>query len=211
MNDRYESIKNVFKRDPDTHKLIHGSFSLPEFEYLQNCKWIWTEKVDGMNVRVILNDNADFRGRSDAAHMPSALMKRLRNEFDTEEILEKTSGYGADLCLYGEGAGPGIQRGDKYGPEQFFIMFDAMTTYGWASRRDMLDIAKQFHVMTVPVIFEGTVEAAINTVKHGFMSWFGNFYAEGLVGRPVQELQNQWGGRIIVKIKHRDFYEEGLT
>jgi hypothetical protein len=93
---RYGSIKNVFKRDLDTSKIISGEFSLPEFEYLQNCRWTFTEKIDGMNVRVVLDDTIDFRGRSDAAHMPGPLMVHLRDTFDIESVREESR-------LYGEG------------------------------------------------------------------------------------------------------------
>ena len=215
-HDRYESIKNVFKRDPNTYKIIPGEFSQIEVDYLQDCKWNWTEKVDGMNVRAILDcDMVDIRGRGNNASMPGPLMDRMRLDLDTEEILEKTSAYGEGLCLYGEGAGAGIQSGSRYGPEQFFVMFDAMTDYGWASRRDMLNIAEQLNIMTVPLIFTGTINNAIAVVRRGLISTFGDFFAEGLVGRPILELQNQWGSRIITKIKHRDFYKEltleGLT
>ncbi len=51
----HHKIQTVYKRDPATkHKtLIADDFSLPEFEFLRNNEWIFTEKVDGTNVRVI--------------------------------------------------------------------------------------------------------------------------------------------------------------
>lgn len=213
-HDRYKSIKNVFKRDPDTGKRDAGEFSRTEFEYLRNCQWIWTEKLDGMNVRVILDGGAEFRGRGNGAKMPGPLMKRLRNEFDTEEVLARTNEYGEGLCLYGEGVGAGIQRGNRYG-EQFFVMFDAMTDYGWASRHEMLDIAARLGILTAPVVLVGTVAEAIKKVRWGLRSEYGPFFAEGLVGRPCLELRDRYKQRIITKIKHRDFYRdlhmEGLT
>jgi hypothetical protein len=95
---RYASIKNIFKRDLDTHKILPGEFSLPEFKYLETCKWTFTEKINGMNVRVILDDGVNFRGRSDAAHMPGPLMVHLRDTFDIESVREESR-------LYGEGRG----------------------------------------------------------------------------------------------------------
>jgi hypothetical protein len=207
--DRYASIKNVFKRDPDTHKIILGEFSVLEFEYLQNCRWTFTEKIDGMNTRVILDDGVDFRGRSDAAHMPKPLMKHLRNTFDTERIRDEPIVYNKDLCLYGEGAGAGIQSGAKYSSTQFFTLFDVMTDYGWASRQDVVDIAKHLRIPVVPVLLEGTLTDAVKFVEFGVKSVHGNFFAEGLVGRPEPGLRDQYGNRITCKIKHRDFYVGG--
>ena len=46
----YHKIKTVFKRDPVTKfkTLLEGEFASPEFEYLKNNEWIFTEKVDGV-------------------------------------------------------------------------------------------------------------------------------------------------------------------
>lgn len=49
----YPKIPSVFVRDEKTHKFIDGQFRCPEFEYLQDNLWLWTEKVDGTNIRVI--------------------------------------------------------------------------------------------------------------------------------------------------------------
>lgn len=206
-HDRYRSIKNVFKRDPDTHRIIRGEFSVPEFEYLQDCRWIFTEKMDGMNIRVILDDGVEFRGRSDVAQLPGCLVEHLRNTFDTEDIQEISKEYGEGLCLYGEGMGAGIQAGSRYGSSQFFTLFDVITDYGWASRRDVLDIATRLNIPLVPVVREGTLAQGVNLVSAGHMSTYGSFFAEGLVGRPELELRDRYGGKIICKIKHRDFYQ----
>lgn len=47
MNE-YHKIQTLFKRDMTTKKksLIEGQWTLPEFEYLANNRWIFTEKVD---------------------------------------------------------------------------------------------------------------------------------------------------------------------
>ena len=52
----YHKIQTIFKRDPENKfkTLIYGEFSLPEFEYLKNNTWIFTEKVDGTNIRKCL-------------------------------------------------------------------------------------------------------------------------------------------------------------
>ena len=49
MMEPYHKINTVFERDPGTrHKmLLVGEWQRPEFEYLQDLDWEWTEKVDG--------------------------------------------------------------------------------------------------------------------------------------------------------------------
>ena len=49
----YHKIQSVFKRDIANGKIIEGKYSLPEFEYLKDNQWVFTEKVDGTNIRII--------------------------------------------------------------------------------------------------------------------------------------------------------------
>jgi hypothetical protein len=46
MNE-YHKIHSIFKRDPETKRIVEGEYSLPEFEYLKDNIWEWSEKVDG--------------------------------------------------------------------------------------------------------------------------------------------------------------------
>ena len=50
----YHKIQSLFLRDPATqHRtFLHGQWSMPEFEYLADLEWTFTEKVDGTNIRV---------------------------------------------------------------------------------------------------------------------------------------------------------------
>lgn len=41
--------------------------------------------------------------------------------------------------------------------------------------------------------------------KVGFDSKWGKFEAEGIVARPLVELRDRAGHRIITKLKHKDF------
>lgn len=47
----------------------------------------------------------------------------------------------------------------------------------------------------------------IHEAEKGFKSQWGDFIAEGIVARPMTELKNRNGSRIITKIKHKDFAE----
>ena len=70
MKTEYHKIQTIFKRDPKTNykTLLMGEYSLPEFNYLANNIWQFTEKVDGTNIRIILNDEGlSFGGRTEKA------------------------------------------------------------------------------------------------------------------------------------------------
>jgi hypothetical protein len=207
MNE-YHKIQTVFKRDMSTKKktLLDGHWALPEFEYLANNEWVFTEKVDGTNIRVMLQAGAlSFAGKTNAAQIPAPLLARLNERFLplAEQMREM---FDADACLYGEGYGAKIQKGGgKYRPDQDFVLFDVRVGDWWLQREDVADVATKLGIELVPTIGEGNLHQAIDLVRTGFRSTWGDFAAEGLVARPKIELFARNGRRVITKIKCRDF------
>ena len=205
MNE-YHKINTVYKRDPISKVLIDGQWALPEFEFLARNTWVFTEKVDGTNIRVMLVDGKiTFGGRTASAQIPAQLVTRLNERFlPLAEKMREV--FGGDACLYGEGYGAKIQKGgDNYRQDQDFVLFDCKVGDWWLQRADVEDVAGKLGLDVVPIIGEGTLYDAIAAVKSGIVSTWGNFQAEGIVARPKVELQARDGGRIIAKIKCRDF------
>lgn len=207
MNE-YHKIQTVFKRDMATkHKtLLDGQWTLPEFEYLANNTWTFTEKVDGMNIRVMLKDGVvTFGGKTDSAQIPAQLVTRLNERFlPLAEKMQEV--FGCDACLYGEGYGAKIQKGgENYRPDQDFVLFDVRVGEWWLQRSDVEDVAAKLGIDVVPIIGEGTLHDAIAWAKRGITSAWGDFEAEGIVARPKTELCTRSGRRLITKIKCRDF------
>jgi len=203
----YHKIHTIFKRDQKTNKIIEGSYSLPEIEFLKDNHWVWTEKVDGTNIRVQFNGtDVTFGGKTDNAQIPAFLVTRLNNLFMTIEQRQKLKEtFPEGGCLYGEGYGAKIQSGGNYKQTQDFVLFDVKVGDWWLRREDCQEIAIKLGIDIVPISFEGTIPQAIEHVRAGLTSSWGNFIAEGLVGRPAVELKSRNGERIITKIKHRDF------
>ena len=109
----YHKIQTVFKRDPDNNykTLLERQFSRPEFEYLADCVWVFTEKVDGTNIRVMWDGvKVIFGGKTDNAQLHAQLVQHLRDTF-TEDLMMEAFGAEGNVCLYGEGYGAGIQKG----------------------------------------------------------------------------------------------------
>lgn len=109
----YHKIKTVFSRDPKTRfkTIIDGEFAMPEFKFLQNNRWIYTEKVDGANVRVMYDGRAiTFGGKTDQAQLQTGLFNRLNDRFlpQVNQFGKIFTGTLDDIkvCLYGEGTGP---------------------------------------------------------------------------------------------------------
>jgi len=211
MNE-YHKIQTVFKRDPETDfkTLIYGDYSLPEFEYLKDNKWIYTEKVDGTNIRVIFNENKIFfKGKTDKAQLQVSLFDRLNDIFLPQ--LETFKNIFNDMeipyaCLYGEGYGPKIQKGGgNYRKDQSFVLFDVKIGNWWLQRKDVESIAGKFNLDIVPIIGDGSLKNMVEMMMTGFNSTWGDFKAEGIVARPMVELKARSGQRIITKIKYNDF------
>jgi len=205
----YHKIQTVFKRDPETKlkTLLENEYSLPEFEYLKKNKWIFTEKVDGTNIRIMFQDGKiTFGGKTDLSQIPNQLVNRLN-----EKILPLLDKFieifnDAEVCLYGEGYGAKIQKGGgNYRVDQDFVLFDIKIGHWWLKREDIEDIANKLNLDIVPIIGSGSLEELVEYVKTGFNSKWGEFMAEGIVARPENELLARNGNRIITKLKHKDF------
>ena len=204
----YTKIPNIFMRDPKTKKIIEGKYASETLEYLKNCEWEFTEKVDGTNIRVEWDGyRVEFKGRTDKAQIPKHLLEKLESLFGgelNEEIFEQTFGK-KHVILFGEGYGEKIQKGGElYGPVDF-IMFDVWVDGVWLKRDSMLKIAEKFGVKSVPVVGRGTLDKAVDFVASQPISSLKADVMEGVVGRPATGVLDRIGERIIVKIKCRDF------
>ncbi len=204
----YHKIQTVFKRDPNSNykTLLLDEYSLPEFEYLTQNTWIFTEKVDGTNIRIMYKDKQiTFNGKTDNAQIPGQLNINLNKMIkDVSPLFEQT--FDCDVCLYGEGYGGKIQKaGATYGPEQRFVLFDIKIGDFWLQRDDIENIAQKLNLDIVPIIGQGTLVNMVEYVKTSFKSQWGDFVAEGVVARPKTELVTRNGQRIITKLKYKDF------
>lgn len=73
MSNPYPKIQTVWLRNPatDMRHLLDREWSKPEFRWLKDMDWIWTEKVDGMNLRLDYNGKGVvfIKGRTDKANI----------------------------------------------------------------------------------------------------------------------------------------------
>ena len=211
MSQEYHKIQTVFKRDMQNKgKIIEGSYSLPEFDYLKDNEWVWTEKVDGTNIRIdwVRGAGRKFDGKTDNAQIPAFLYKRLEELFPPEKLDAAIKTEDADfLTLYGEGFGAKIQKGGgNYKHDGVdFVLFDVLVGDWWLKRPDVVKVALALKIRVVPIIGTGTLGEAVEMVWGGIKSIWGDFNAVGLVMKPSVELQTRAGHRIITKIKHKDF------
>ena len=211
----YKSILNVFARDDKTHKLIPGQYCIPEVKYLKDCDWYFTEKVNGTNIRcIITNDTLRIRGRRDNSELPPDLIDNIHALLDPRLFYIRQV-FNSPICLRGEGYGAGIHKGGGlYRKDKSIIFFDL------EYKEDHYLYRKFFYRLVehglklpcVPVIGGGPLETGIKLVSKGLASVVAkqDRYAEGLVARPSVPVLDRYANKIVVKIKHRDFYK-GIT
>lgn len=209
----YHKIETLFERSTDgSKKLIPWKWRNDTVAYLADFNWIWTEKVDGTNIRVHWDGHSvTFGGRTERAQIPADLMSYLASTFGGEtnaQLFEQKFGE-TEVTLYGEGYGPKIQKGGGlYRSDVSFILFDVSVGDVWLTRDSVEDIAEALGIDVVPVVDIGPLGAAIDFVKQRPASLLSEkAQMEGVVARPVVELKDRMGRRLIVKIKVRDFAE----
>lgn len=210
----YIKIDTPFERDNDgTKKLIDGKFRNETVEYLKDNKWLCSEKIDGTNIGIVWDGHkVSFQGRTERAQIPAPLVNKLNELFGgtvNEEMFEQKFGE-MNVILFGEGYGPKIQKGGGlYRDNVSFILFDVYLPDQnlWLKRDAVEDIAKGFGIDVVDIILTGTLQEAIDFVKTKPKSHIGTANMEGLVCRPVVEMLDRMGKRVITKIKVCDFVE----
>ena len=184
---RYPKTESPYVRDEETHLLVPGIFRRPDFA--QIGRWLVTEKIDGTNIRVILNGHLlgdpvldgpvfaswDVRGRSDDATLPKRFVEEafphvsvslLESALNAiEPMRDPERGYA--MVVYGEGYGAGIQKGACYSPTKQLRIFDVLTFKEgsrslWRTWNDVVEVARVLGLSTVPVVW---AEASLAQVR----------------------------------------------
>lgn len=219
----YPKMPSVFLRNPmDKWKtVLPWQWAMPEFEYLAGLPWVFHEKIHGTNIRVCWDGAVvTFGGRTDNAQMPSTIVNRLKGLFANTDIWDAEFGS-MPAVLYGEGFGAGIQSvGRGYIPNGVdFALFDVLRQgqdgeWRWQPREEVERLANGFDLRLPPVLMHGaTLEAACAAMlardtdpEWPLKSSIGTGAAplEGWVGRPLYELRNRYGERVICKLKCED-------
>ena len=206
---QYIKINTLYKRDPqDLKKIIEGDFRDETVKYLKDNTWVFTEKIDGTNIRIHWDGyNVSVGGRTDSAQIPKHLLDYLIQTFgsmEAEELFEELFGE-KEVTLFGEGYGPKIQKGGLYREDVYFILFDILIDNIWLTREAVETIGSRFGIDVVPIILEGTIQQAVDFIKTQPKSTIGTANMEGVVGRPLVEVFDRLGNRVIVKIKVKEF------
>ncbi len=209
MSYPYPKIPALYKRDPaDPKKILYGEFKDPTVKYLMWSEWIFTEKVDGTNMRIVWNgENVTIKGRNEKSQVPDSLVDFMSYYESNEFVRKLQSWFGpTPATIYGEGYGAKIQKGGgDYIPDDVsFIAFDVLLGQRyWMSYSEVYDLTTSLNILMVPVngicvLVNKVAEMKNNEIQ---VSQLRSTPAEGLVGQPRAQLLNASGKLIRVKLK----------
>lgn len=206
----YHKIETLFKFNNETKKFNNDEFYNPTVELLKNHGWLFTEKIDGTNFRIMWDGHKlTFGGRTNNATFSKVQLEFIENNLVNEDI-ERTFEQlfmEKNVIVYGELYGKGIQKdGDLYVDNDglSFKVFDIEINDIFLTYTNMKEVATNLGYNYVPLVLQGTIQEAIDYVLKTDKSTFSNANLEGLVGKPLGDLRDRLGKRIVVKIKKRD-------
>lgn len=235
---RYEKTYNLYARYKSSEKGQIGKYDVEtvtcqEFLMPRPGAWRYTDKIDGMNMRIVLRRNeagdieATLAGRTDRAQIPGDLAANLTALIEERrELIECTFGYDLTetqgVTLYGEGYGPGIQKdGGQYRVDKGFILFDIAkwnATFDTDTQKQSINqfylpfdgvrsLGEHLNIHVVPELFEGLgLQAVTKKVREGFES-IGGRRSEGIVAQAPGLFFHYDGKlrRLKFKLKTEDF------
>ena len=210
---KYPKMQTLYKRDEKGKIMPYEEYSKKEFELFRY--WKVFEKIDGTNVRIFYVGQSkehplgsiEIRGRNDNSNMPEPLYNYLESYF-TDELLFAVFER-ADVILFGEGFGPGIQKGGGlYRDDPGFILFDVKIGNWWLDRDKVIEIARQLDVPFVPQIgYNLTLKEIVDMVRSKPRSTVAKDVKiiEGVVCQTNPLVLFRDGKPLKFKLKVRDF------
>ena len=140
-----------------------------------------------------------------------------------DEFMAGDHRRGSHVTIFGEGYGPGIQKGGgDYAPAQLFRMFDVLYHWrgdgypgglnSWAMQETVDMIAGRLNVDRAPVIHDAlSVDEILYLVSSHLYSEIARLdgnrpdvLAEGIIARSDPYLYTQHGSRVMFKLKAKD-------
>jgi len=167
------------------------------------------EKIHGTSAHVEWNG-------SELEFFPGGVSPKLFEAlFNKEELKERIIKLGhAELVIHGEAYGGACQKmSDVYGKKLLFAVFDIKVGAYWLKVPDMVEVATELGLECVHYERITTDLAAIDAQRdapsvQAIRCGMGSDHKrEGIVLRPLIEVQNGGGDRVIAKHKRQDFSE----
>lgn len=204
----YHKIETLWQFDMKTKKFISGSFHNETVEVLKNHQWIFTEKIDGMNFRLHWDGHKlSVGGRTENTQLSQLMLDYINTNLLTDAMTNAFESLFAEkiVTFYGELYGATIQKGGGlYSSTIAFKVFDIEIDDVFLVYSNAKGLAEQFGLEFVPICLIGTIQDGVDYVNTNTTSTFSKATLEGVVGKPLGDLRDRLGKRIVIKIKKRD-------
>lgn len=206
----YPKIETLWKRNKDG-VIIPGEYSLPEFNNV--TRWDISEKIDGMNIRIIYDDTfvdsravISYKGKKEKSQIPQPLWLHLEKTF-TMEFFKRAFSGAYYVVIFGEGYGPKIQSGGAYRANQGFIGFDIYVDGWWLKQEDVFKTLFDEDIRVVPNMGRGTISQIVNFVKRYPESIASDSpkQMEGIVARSYPLMLQRNENPLMFKLKCIDY------
>ena len=179
-------------------------YKTPLFWYLSTLPWVYKRKLDGSNIRIKWDsERVVWNGKTNNFVCNAELKEYMEKTFP-EEVFEEKFGRDSTVLLFGELMGPKVQGNELNLDKQDVILYDVKIGKSWLSPENVQSVADYFWLNTfnnfMPPHKPDTLINLIQRVKNGeFKDW------EGIVATPLVGCMSFAGGRVICKIKNKDY------
>jgi len=214
---KYKKYKSPFVKDGNYKNTKELSQLLPR------GTWIVTEKIDGTNIRIILDQQKEDGSRD--YYIGSRKLILNNEDKNSKQFLDcikdvninKLIDYFKDIkhtiTIYGEGYGAGVQTGHIYSQDKNYRVFDIKIGDVYQDWTYVCKVCVDNQLNIVPLL--GNSKELSYDKCVGLLNTFHNtLIQEGIGGTPEgvvykfePVLLDKYGERLIFKVKFKDFYD----
>jgi len=182
---------------------------------LDEVKFVALEKLHGANFQIAIDPDGtiDFctRKRILASDEKFYNWQEAVKQLNLDAVIKWTQNLKAEVRLYGELFGKGINKGVEYQDEKLIMFFDIKVDNVYYDFSFFENLMIDFELPIVPVIARDiTLKEIINfeveTLVSKILNKNGNI-AEGIVGKPINKEIFIGHDRLILKKKSKKFKE----
>lgn len=204
---KYNDIENSYRQ-----KFIERFKE--RYPEINNIKFVALEKLNGANFQIALNsDDINYCTRKRILDSNSNFYQwqNAIKKLNLNKLIEFTKNINAEVRLYGELFGTGVNKGVKYQDEKLIKFFDINVNGVYYDFTTFEKLMNDFDLPIVPVVdrnitLKELLDYEVETLNSKILNIPQNV-AEGIVGRPLHEEIFVGYDRFILKKKSKKFKE----
>lgn len=181
------------------------------FTWVEKVKSFFGFKVDSSEY--LVGSHNTIRKQAKKATTVEDVFCKVANNYNVKALLdglkEDLADKDADVSIYGEVIGPGIQTGYTYGvPEgqHELRIFDIMVNGQYLNWDEVVEYCEEFNLPLVEVVYRGPWSLDITKFSEAVDEYNGQKHTrEGIVIKPIKERKDLHNSRAILKYVSETF------